>query len=138
MRGYTDANRGGELDEKESISGFVFLLNDDPISWSSKKQSCIALSTMEAEFVAFSSAVQEAVCLKRFLDHLGVTNDASNPVLVYCDSEAVIAYTKDMKFYCKTAHIYTICKRYSCTKRSKHEVHFYARNDSRSIDKASS
>ena len=120
MQGYTDANRGGDLDERESISGFVFLLNDDPISWSSKKQSCIALSTMEAEFVAFSSAVWEAVCLKRFLDHLGVTNDASNPVLVYCDSEAVID---------------TICKRYSCTKRSKHEVHFYARDDSRSIDK---
>ena len=90
---------------------------------------------MEAEFVAFSSAVWEAVCLKRFLDHLGVTNDASNPVLVYCDSEAVIAYTKDLKFHCKTTHIYTICKRYSCTKRSKHEVHFYARDDSRSIDK---
>ena len=53
----TDANRGGDLDERESISGFVFLLNDDPISWSRKKQSCIALSTMEAEFVAFSSAV---------------------------------------------------------------------------------
>ena len=53
----TDANRGGDLHEREFISGFVFLLNDDPISWSGKKQSCIALSTMEAEFVAFSSAV---------------------------------------------------------------------------------
>ena len=117
MRGYTDANRGRDLDERESISEFVFLLNDDPISWSSKKQSCIALSTMEAELVAFSSVVQEAVWLKRFLDYLGVTNDASNPVLVYCDSEAVIAYTKDLKFHCKTTHIYTICKRYSCTKK---------------------
>ena len=90
---------------------------------------------MEAEFVAFSSAVQEAVWLKRFLDHLGVTNDASNPVLGYCDSEAIITCTKDLKFHCMTKHIIIICKRYNCTKRSKHEVYFYARDDSRSIDK---
>ena len=107
LRGYTDADWGGDLDERKSTSGFVFLLNNGAISWSSKKQSCIALSTMEAEFVAFSSAVQEAVWLKRFLDHLGITNSASSPVLVNCDSEAAIAYTKDPKFHCKTKHIDT-------------------------------
>ena len=107
LRGYTDADWGGDLDERKSTSGFIFLLNNGAISWSSKKQSCIALSTMEAEFVAFSSAVQKAVWFKRFLDHLGISNEASGPVLVNCDSEAAIAYTKDPKFHCKTKHIDT-------------------------------
>ena len=71
----------------------MFLLAHGAISWSSKKQSCIALSTMEAEFVAFCSAAQEGVWLKRFLDRLIDAND-TDPVLVNCDSQAAIAYTK--------------------------------------------
>ncbi|XP_037491716.1 secreted RxLR effector protein 161-like [Jatropha curcas] len=59
LRGYTDADWAGDADERKSTFGFVFLLNNGTISWSSKKQSCIALSTMEAEFVAFSVAIQE-------------------------------------------------------------------------------
>ena len=70
--GYTDADWGGDLDERKLTSGYVFLQNNGAISWSSKKQLCIALSTMEAEFVAFSAAVQEVVWLKSFLSHLGI------------------------------------------------------------------
>ena len=62
---YTDADWGGDLDQLKSTSGYAFLLNDCTISWSSKKQSCIALSTMEAEYVAYSSAI-EVVWLRRF------------------------------------------------------------------------
>jgi len=70
--GYSDADWGGDLDERKSTSGYVFLLNNGTISWSSKKQTCIALSTMEAEFIACSTAVQEVVWLKRFMEHLGI------------------------------------------------------------------
>ena len=101
---YTDADWGGDLDERKSTSGYVFLLNNGAISWSSKKQSCIALSTMEAEFVVFSAAVQEAVWLKSFLSHLEIKEDASNSVLVNCDSQAAIAFTKDSKYHSKTKH----------------------------------
>ena len=65
--GYTDANWGGNPNQCKSTSGYTFFLNDCEISWCSKKQSCIALSTMEAEDVACSSAIQEEICLKRFL-----------------------------------------------------------------------
>ena len=61
VRGYTDADWAGDGDERKSTSGFVFLLGNGAIFWSSKKQSCIALSTMEAKFEAFSVAAQEAV-----------------------------------------------------------------------------
>ena len=59
--GYTNVDWGGNLDRRKSTSGYAFLLNDYSISWSSKKQSCISLSTMETEYVACSSAKQEAV-----------------------------------------------------------------------------
>ena len=100
-----DADWAGDLNERKSTSGFFFLLNNGAISWSSKKQSCIALSTMEAEFVSSLAAVQEAVWLKRFLVHLGILENAVKPMLVHCDSQAAIAYTKDPKFHGKTKHI---------------------------------
>ncbi|XP_059274719.1 secreted RxLR effector protein 161-like [Lycium ferocissimum] len=103
--GHRDADHGRDLDERKSTSGYVFLLSDGAISWSSNKQSCISLSTMEAEYVALASAAQKTVWLKRFLEHLlDITEDAE-PLLVYCDSEAAISSTKDPKFHCKTKHI---------------------------------
>ena len=59
--GYSDADWGGDVDQCKSTSGYAFLLNDSAILWSSKKQSCVALSTMEAEYVACSAATQDAV-----------------------------------------------------------------------------
>jgi hypothetical protein len=61
---FSDANWGGDIDQSKSTSGCAFLLNDSAILWRSKKQSCIALSTMEAEYVACSAATQDAVWLK--------------------------------------------------------------------------
>ena len=52
---------------------------------------------MEAEFVASASAVQEAVWLRRFLQHLGIVTTANEAVTIYCDNQATIAYTKDPK-----------------------------------------
>ena len=66
LDGYIDANWGGNLDQLKSTFGYAFLLNDCAISWSRKKQSCIVLSTMEAEYVACSSAILEAIWLRRF------------------------------------------------------------------------
>ena len=104
LRGYTNADWAGDVDERKSTSGFIFLLGNSAISWSSKKQTCVALSTMESEFIAFSSTVQEGVWLKRFLDHLKVTS-SKEPVTIMSDSQSSIAYTKDPKFHSKTKHI---------------------------------
>ena len=60
---------------------------------------------MEAEFVALSSAVQEAVWLKHFLVHFCVYNNVVEPVTINCDSQDAIAYTKDPKYHGKRKHI---------------------------------
>ena len=52
LRGYSDVDWGGDIDQSKSTSGYAFLLNDGAILWSSKKQSCVALFTMEAEYIA--------------------------------------------------------------------------------------
>jgi hypothetical protein len=62
---------------------------------------------MEAEFVAFSAAVQEVVWLRRFLNHLGLCENETDLVLVHSDSQTTIAYTKDPKYHSKTKHIDT-------------------------------
>ena len=105
--GYTDADWGGDIDERKSTSSYAFLLSRGAISWSSKKQTCTALSTIEAEFVACSAAVQEAVWLRRFYEDLNVVTDATQPVTLYCDNQAAIAYTKDPRYHSKSKHIET-------------------------------
>ena len=103
--GYSDADWGGDPDERKSTSGYAFLLGGGAISWCSKKQSCIALSTMEAEYIACSAAVQEGVWLKRFIERLGVFAVPKGPATIYSDSTAAIAYSKDPKYHSKAKHI---------------------------------
>ena len=103
--GYSDADWGGDLNEQKSTSGYAFLLSGGAISWSSKKQSCITMSTMEAEFVACSYVVQDGIWLRRFLGHLDVVTFSIETVTIYCDSMAVLAYAKDPKYHGRTKHI---------------------------------
>ena len=105
MIGYTDANWGGNSDQRKLTYGYVFLLNDCAISLGSKKLSCIALSKMETKYVACSSAIQEVVLLKRFLQDIGVVKTTFEPVTLYCDSMAALTYAKDPKYHRKTKHI---------------------------------
>ena len=96
LRGYTDADHGQDKDGRKSTSGYVFTLGSGAVSWSSKKQTCVALSTMESEYVASCSAVQEAVWLKRFLIHLNLV-PTEKATIIFSDSTSSIAYSKNPK-----------------------------------------
>ena len=82
-----------------------FLLNESAILWSSKKQSCVALSMMEAEYVACSAATQDAVWLRSFLQHLEIVKITLELVTIFCDNTAALAVAKDPKYHGKTTHI---------------------------------
>jgi len=60
---------------------------------------------MEAEYIACSASVQEAVWLRRFLQRLGILTHASDPVTIYCNSMADLAYAKDPKYHGRTKHM---------------------------------
>ncbi|KAJ3529254.1 hypothetical protein NM688_g7878 [Phlebia brevispora] len=69
--GYSDADWGQALTDRRSVSGFAFLFAGDAITWSSKKQPTVALSTMEAEYLALSHASREAIWLRSLFHGLG-------------------------------------------------------------------
>lgn len=66
LTGYADANWAEDRQTRKSNSGYVFLLNG-VISWSCKRQDCVALSTTEAEFISLSEACKEAIWIQRIL-----------------------------------------------------------------------
>ena len=68
--GYSDSDWAGDLDDRKSTSGFMLMLCGAGISWRSKKQTSVALSTTEAEYIALSGAVQEAVWMRQFTSEL--------------------------------------------------------------------
>jgi hypothetical protein len=69
---YTDSDYAGDLGDRKSTSGYVFLLSSGTISWLSKKQPVVSLSTTEAEFIAAASCACQTVWLKRVLEKLGL------------------------------------------------------------------
>jgi hypothetical protein len=68
--GYSDANWGGDRNDRKSHTGYLFMLNGSPISWTSKKQTTVAVSTMEAEYMALSDASKEALARMQQLSEL--------------------------------------------------------------------
>ncbi|KAF1334706.1 Integrase catalytic core protein, partial [Globisporangium splendens] len=102
--GYSDADWAGDIETRRSTSGYVFVLNGGCISWRSKKQRTVALSSTEAEYMALSEATQEAVWLKAFMHELG--EDAGDGALtVFEDNQGAIALAKNPEFHKRTKHI---------------------------------
>ena len=99
--GYTDYDFQSDADLRKSTSGYVFTLGGAVVSWRSIKQSCIADSTMEAEYVA----AKEAVWLRKFLMELGVIAKAVEPMILYYDNSGVIAQAKEPRNHRKGNHI---------------------------------
>ena len=73
--GYSDADWAGDTSDRKSTSGYIFMFSGGPISWSSKKQKCVALSTAEAEYVALSGAAQECLWLRQLEKELGCSSE---------------------------------------------------------------
>ena len=99
MHGYTDS----DWDVKHSTSGFVFTLHRAAISWGSKKQTSVALSSCEAELMASSEAGKEAVYLRSFLEELGVGHEA--PTSMGMDNQAGRELAYNPEHHAKTKHI---------------------------------
>ena len=100
--GYCDADFAGDEDDRHSTSGFCFMLANGLITWYSKKQSIVARSTANAEYVALSLAAQEAKWLLRFFEEIGVI---FKPVVIKDDSQAAMAMTRNQSFHAKSKHI---------------------------------
>jgi hypothetical protein len=100
--GFCDADYAGDLQTRRSTSGFLFLYLGGPVSWASRRQPCVALSTTEAEFVAAAEATKEAVWFQQLLSELGIDGRSTT---LYCDNQSAIALVNNPTFHQRTKHI---------------------------------
>ena len=105
IKGYVDASFNTDLDDSKSQSGYVFILNGAAVSWRSSKQSVIAASTTEVEYVAAAEAAQEGVWMREFIIELGVVTSALDPMVIYCDNTGAIANAKEPRSHKNSKHI---------------------------------
>jgi hypothetical protein len=100
---YIDADWAGCIDDRRSISGAMFYLGECLVSWISKKQSSISLSTAETEYIATTTCCTQVLWMKQTLTDIQVKYD--EPILIYCDNTSAINISKNPVMHSKTKHI---------------------------------
>ena len=100
---FVDADYGGCRDTRRSTSGYVFMMSGGAVTWSSKRQATVALSTVEAEYVAMSRCAQQMIWMHSWLDEVEIKH--SLPGLIKGDNRGAIALTKNTKDHGKVKHI---------------------------------
>jgi hypothetical protein len=103
LQGYSDADFANSIDDRRSITGYVFMFAGAPLSWNCMTQHTTALSTMESEYYAICKSVQEALYLRMLFEELGLRVD--NPLVIREDNRACIAFSKDPGEHKRTKHI---------------------------------
>lgn len=86
--GYSDADYAGDIITRRSVTGFIFLFKGGPISWTSRQQQCVSLSTTESEFVAACESSKEAIWLSRLINEIQF--EEPQPMTILCDNQSAI------------------------------------------------
>ena len=106
VSGYSDADWGGDHTDRKSTTGFIIMVNNNIVSWISKKQSTVALSTAEAEYMAISAAAQEILWIRTFINEIICNNNPSfEPSLLFSDNQSAIAISNNDIHHNRTKHI---------------------------------
>lgn len=102
--GYVDADFSNNVVDRKSYTGYVFTLCNGAISWECKKQSCVALSSTEAEYIAISEAGKEAVFINNLVKELVGLN---HPIQLLNDSQSAQKLIQNPMYHNRTKHIDT-------------------------------
>lgn len=102
---YTDSDWAGDTDDRRSRTGNVVMLANGPVSWKTKKQTFVALSTMEAEYGALAEVSREIVYIKKLLKDTGFEKLVSDPITVFCDNQSAIELSKNVVLHKRSKHI---------------------------------
>ncbi|MCO5614198.1 hypothetical protein L7F22_068478 [Adiantum nelumboides] len=100
--GYSDADFEEDLDRRRFTSGYLYTFAGGAISWFSRLQSCVTLSTTEAEYVAASESCKEAIWLTRLVRDLGIVGEIA---VLHCDSQSAIQLARNPVIHAKTKHV---------------------------------
>jgi transposase InsO family protein len=100
---YSDSDYGGDVDDRKSTPGYVFMMGSGAVSWSSRKQPIVTLSTTEAEFIAAAHCVCQGIWLKRILECIGL--EQRKCLTVLCDNSSTIKLSKNPVLHGRSKHI---------------------------------
>lgn len=100
---YTDSDYAGEVSDRKSTSGHVFTLSGGAVSWASKKQPIVTLSTTEAEYVVVVSCATQGIWMRKVLDKPGLFQ--SNCITILCDNSSTIKRSKNPVLHGRSKHI---------------------------------
>ncbi|KAJ0948333.1 putative RNA-directed DNA polymerase [Helianthus annuus] len=93
LTGYSDSDWASNVDDQKILSAYVFSLCSGAVSWSSKKQPTVALSSTEVEYIIATGATSQAIWLRRILEDLGLEQE--EPTMIYCDNKSSINLSKN-------------------------------------------
>ncbi|KAM0029839.1 putative RNA-directed DNA polymerase [Helianthus debilis subsp. tardiflorus] len=103
--GYTDSDWAGSIDDRKSISASVFSVGSAAVTWSSKKQDIVALSTTEAEYVSATAAACQATWMRKILIELGLEQEGATRI--FCDNTSAVFLSKNQAYHNRSKHIDT-------------------------------
>eukprot|EP00253_Pinus_taeda_P031200 PITA_31200 len=103
LHAYTDGDWEGSMDDRKSTSGGAFFIGPRLVSWFSKKESSIVLSTAKAEYVAAASCCTQLLWMMQTLQDLQIT--CTPPISIFCDNTSAISISKNLVMHSKTKHI---------------------------------
>ena len=105
LSGYSNADWASQL-HHHSISGFAFFLGSGAISWSSKKQPIVTLSSMESEYVALTHSAKDIIWLQKLIFEFSpIISIPSNIPSLFCDNQGAICLSSNSTFHACTKHI---------------------------------
>ncbi|KAH8347582.1 hypothetical protein KR067_009651 [Drosophila pandora] len=100
---YVDADWAGDSTDRKSYTGWAFFAAGAAFSWESKKQSVVALSSTEAEYIALSGAAKEAMYIKKLITEMGF--GGIKTLQVFSDNQSAQCLAKNPKFHARSKHI---------------------------------
>ncbi|KAL0350143.1 UNVERIFIED_CONTAM: Retrovirus-related Pol polyprotein from transposon RE1 [Sesamum radiatum] len=107
IEAYSDADHAGAKDDRKSTSGYCTYVGGNLVTWRSKKQTTVARSSAEAEYLAMAHTTSEILWLKNLLKELGFMYD--DPIHIHCDNQAAIHIASNPIFHERTKHIEVDC-----------------------------
>jgi len=100
---YTDSDYAGDITDRKSTSGYVFMLSGGAVSWASNKQPIVTQSTTEAEFVAAAACACQAVWMRRILEKLN--HEQKDCTILMCDNSSTIKLSRNPIMHGRSKHI---------------------------------
>ena len=102
ISGFTDADWGGASDNRRSVTGYIFKLGHSPITWASKSQTAVSLSSTESEYRALMEGAREAIWLKRLFSEPQLVPSQCIPL--HCDNLGSVKLSHNPTFHSRSKH----------------------------------